>query len=42
MARCDVCGNGFDRAFQLSLEGQIGTFAPANESMTCHEGQAHQ
>jgi hypothetical protein len=42
MAQCDVYGNGCDRAFQLSLEGRTGTFAPANEPMTCHEGQAHQ
>ena len=26
MARCDVCGNDYDRAFQVTMEGRIRTF----------------
>ena len=26
MARCDVCGNEYDKAFQITLEGQTHTF----------------
>ena len=26
MARCDVCGNDYDKAFQITLQGQTKTF----------------
>ncbi|HEY9228411.1 MAG TPA: hypothetical protein VIP11_17265 [Gemmatimonadaceae bacterium] len=26
MARCDVCGNDYERAFQVSLQGRTYTF----------------
>ena len=26
MARCDVCGNEYDKAFQVSMNGTTGTF----------------
>ena len=26
MARCDVCGNDYDKAFQVTLQGQTKTF----------------
>ena len=26
MARCDVCGNDYDKAFQVMLQGQTKTF----------------
>lgn len=26
MARCDVCGNNYDRAFQVTIEGETRTF----------------
>jgi hypothetical protein len=26
MARCDVCGNDYDRAFQVTMEGRTRTF----------------
>jgi hypothetical protein len=26
MARCDVCGNDYDRAFQVTMEGKTQTF----------------
>lgn len=26
MARCDVCGNEYDKAFQVTMEGQTKTF----------------
>jgi phage terminase large subunit GpA-like protein len=26
MARCDVCGNEYDKAFQVTMEGRTGTF----------------
>jgi hypothetical protein len=26
VARCDVCGNEYDKAFQITLEGQTHTF----------------
>ena len=26
MARCDVCGNDFDRAFEIHVEGRVQTF----------------
>jgi phage terminase large subunit GpA-like protein len=26
MARCDVCGNDYDRAFQVTMEGKTRTF----------------
>jgi hypothetical protein len=26
MARCDVCGNDYDKAFQVSLAGETHTF----------------
>jgi hypothetical protein len=26
MARCEVCGNDYDKAFQISLRGELHTF----------------
>jgi phage terminase large subunit GpA-like protein len=26
MARCEVCGNEYDKAFQVTREGRTGTF----------------
>jgi Rieske Fe-S protein len=26
MARCDVCGNEYDKAFQVVIDGETGTF----------------
>jgi hypothetical protein len=26
MARCDVCGNEYDKAFQVTVPGRTGTF----------------
>ena len=26
MARCDVCGNDYDKAFQVTMEGRTRTF----------------
>ncbi|MES2714107.1 MAG: hypothetical protein V4653_21210 [Pseudomonadota bacterium] len=26
MPRCDQCGNDYDKAFQISMGGRIGTF----------------
>jgi hypothetical protein len=26
MARCDVCGNEYDKAFQVITDGETGTF----------------
>jgi hypothetical protein len=26
MAKCDVCGNDYDKAFQLTMEGRTRTF----------------
>jgi hypothetical protein len=26
MAKCDVCGNEYDKSFQVMMEGRIGTF----------------
>ncbi|CAI09812.1 hypothetical protein ebA6449 [Aromatoleum aromaticum EbN1] len=32
MARCDVCGNEYDKAFQVTMEGQTRTFLRARRS----------
>ena len=26
MAKCDVCGNEYDKAFQIAMAGRTGTF----------------
>jgi hypothetical protein len=26
MARCDVCGNDYDKSFQVTMQGKTGTF----------------
>jgi hypothetical protein len=26
MARCDVCGNDYDKSFQVTMQGRTGTF----------------
>lgn len=26
MPRCDVCGNDYDKAFQVTMQGKTGTF----------------
>lgn len=26
MARCDVCGNDYDKSFQVTMHGRTGTF----------------